>query len=136
MPALADALNKISEQTAQVYALSSHNAAPSGRYTAALLDSINANPDRTHARHQSARRKAGHGDPGGEGVLKLVRDAHESELRLYKRIGEADGGARKRAELREGVVTPIREQRRLDRQHAGGEDADVLLRTALRLVQD
>lgn len=133
MRTLADALASISEHSAAIHSAAQHNAAPAGRYTTAFLDSIHANPDPVHAKLRAARRRAG--APENNGVLDLIRDALPAEDRLFKYVGESDGGAKKTYQEREGVVTPLREQRVKERKQ-GGEDAEVLLETAIRLVDD
>ena len=129
MRALAEALDSISQNSVTIYTLSSHNTPPAGRYTTALLDSLHLNPD---PNSRGARRAARGGI--GQGVLDLIRDAYPAEERLYKHVGETEGGMEKRAVHRDAVVTPLREHRKRERQ--GQEDADVFLRTALRLVDD
>ncbi len=65
----------------------------------------------------------------------MIRDAQDSEVRLFKYIGEAEGSGEKRVEKREGVVvTPLREMK--GRKREGRDEVDVMLRTALKLVDD
>jgi hypothetical protein len=133
MRTLQDALNSITEQSQAIQQACAHNAPPAGRYTTAFLDSIHANPDPVHAKLKAARKRAG--APASLGVLDLIRDALPSEERMFKYVGEADDGAKKTFEKREGVATPLKEQRNREKREGGG-DADVLLRTADRLVND
>ena len=81
------------------------------------------------------------------GVFSLIRDATDAEGRLFRFVGESESAASgrvKRVEKREGVVTPLKHARGPAEgsgsgsaaQERGREDAEVLLRTALRLVDD
>jgi hypothetical protein len=123
MPSLADALSSLSQHSSQIHHFSSQNHRPAGPFTQSFLYA--------------------------ETVPHLIRDAHESESRLFKFIGEVDnaaGGAAKRVEKREGVVTPLRELRRRKEGNGMGDDGqggrdgkdevEVMLRTAIKLVDD
>jgi hypothetical protein len=120
MPSLTDALSSISHHSSQIQHLSSLNSLPAGPFVQAYLYQHTVNG--------------------------LIRDAHESEARLFKFIGEvesgAGGGLEKRVEKREGVVTPLKEIRRRkdgggNEEGTGGRDeVDVMLRTAFKLVDD
>ena len=63
-------------------------------------------------------------------VLSLIRDPEPKEARLFKFVGEEGGG--KRVEKREGgVVTPLKQLKGKE-----VDNVEVMLRTALRLVDD
>ena len=123
MPSLSDSLTQLSHQSSQIQYLSLHNIRPDGPFVRAYHHS-------TPASSSLAASTSGT-------VLDLIRDAQESEVRLFKYIGEAEGGGEKRAEKREGlVVTPLREMTREDKRREGRDEVDMLLRTALKLVDD
>ena len=109
MPSLTDTLAVLSHQSQQITELSSRNIAPAGPFVQALLYTAS--------------------------VLSLIRDAQDSEARLFKFIGEEYGG--KKVEKKDGtVLTPLKE---LKRGKVGGDQSEqvaVMLRTALRLVDD
>ncbi|EIW68285.1 hypothetical protein TREMEDRAFT_63457 [Tremella mesenterica DSM 1558] len=117
MPSLTDSLANLSIQSESISQLASLNSRPAGPYTQAYLylpDSLAA----------------------GHGVTGLIRDAQEPEVRLFKFIGETDvtgAGGEKRVEKREGIVTPLK---RLKRDQGDRGDVEVILRTALKLVDD
>ncbi|RXK42411.1 hypothetical protein M231_00401 [Tremella mesenterica] len=117
MPSLTDSLANLSIQSESISQLASLNSRPAGPYTQAYLylpDSL----------------------ASGHGVTGLIRDAQEPEVRLFKFIGETDvtgAGGEKRVEKREGVVTPLK---RLKRDQGDRGDVEVILRTALKLVDD
>ena len=114
MPSLADTLDNLSHHSAQIQALSSMNARPAGQFVQAYL----------HLNRSG---------PTGGSVLDLIRDAADSETRLFKFIGD-DGG--KKVEKREGgVITPLKEMRK-QRETGDGGEVTVMLKTALRLVDD
>ncbi|WWD19191.1 hypothetical protein CI109_103649 [Kwoniella shandongensis] len=130
MPSLADSLDALRQQSEQIAYLSTLNSAPPGPFVQAYLHLPS---------HPSL--------PKGN-VLQLIRDAQDSERRLFKFVGESDtaagsgaGGGNKRVEKREGgVVTPLKELRK-GRSTAGvgggGKDeTEVMLRTAMKLVDD
>jgi hypothetical protein len=107
MPSLSDALSALAHHSDQIRHLSTHNNSPCGPFTEACL--------KPHS------------------LLSLIRDAEDSEVRLFKFIGESDGGKGKTVEKRDGtIVTPLKEMKRAK----GGDEVDVMLRTALRLVDD
>lgn len=151
MPSLADSLATLAEQSTAIHTLSEHNLAPPGRFTTAYLDSIRSNPDPARRNAHARRRRDGSvvGDVGG-GVLSLIRDAHESEVRLFKFVGESESagmGKVQRVEKREGIV-PLEENGRVRGDWGGGgggggegreegrDDVETLLNTALKLVDD
>ncbi|ORY35644.1 hypothetical protein BCR39DRAFT_511282 [Naematelia encephala] len=123
MPSLAESLSTLAQQSEQIAYLSSLNAQPAGPFVQSYL----------HL-------------PSGPGakpttVLNQIRDAAESEVRLFKFIGEVDGSAGaaggKVVEKREGVVvTPLRELKKRGKGGGNGEEIEVMLKTALRLVDD
>lgn len=107
MPSLADALASLAQHSEQISHLSTHNRLPCGPFTEACL-----NPAST---------------------LSLIRDAEDAEIRLFKFIGESDSGKGKTVEKRDGsIVTPLKDMKKA----RGGDEVDVMLRTALRLVDD
>jgi hypothetical protein len=96
-----------------VSSLSSQNHRPSGPFTQACLNSAS--------------------------LLSLIRDADDSEVRLFKFIGESDTGKGKTVEKRDGsIVTPLKDMRkaRSGNGKTGGDEVDIMLRTALRLVDE
>ena len=135
MPSLSDTLDNLRQQSEQIAYLSSLNARPAGAYVQAYLGI----PTAPHL-------------PRGN-VLDLIRDAQDSERRLFKFVGESDapgagagggggGGGNRRVEKRDGgVVTPLKELKK--RAGGGGtgtaggrDDTEVMLRTAMKLVDD
>lgn len=117
MPSLADSLAQLSQQSAQIQQQSTLNSRPAGPFVHAYLQL------------PTSSTKAGT-------VLNLIRDAQDSEVRLFKYIGEVEGGGEKRVEKREGVVvTPLREMK-AKKGKEGRDEVDVMLRTALKLVDD
>ena len=64
-------------------------------------------------------------------VLSLIRDAHPKEVRLFKFVGEEAGG--KRVEKKDAEMTPLKE---FKKGRVREEQVEVMLRTALRLVDD
>jgi hypothetical protein len=126
MPSLADALAQLSHQSDQIYYLSSQNLRPAGPFVQAHL-------------HLQATASSSKHTP----VLNLIRDAQDSETRLFKFIGEEtgslSGAGGKRVEKREGgIVTPLKTlQREKGKAREDGRDeVDLMLRTALKLVDD
>ena len=120
MPSLADSLEQLSHQSAQIQHLSALNSRPAGPFVQAYLHLPSASSSNS---------------PSGN-VLGLIRDAQDSEVRLFRYIGESDDGGDKRVEKREGVVvTPLREMRGKGKSE-GRDEVDLMLRTALKLVDD
>ena len=110
MPSLADSLAQLSHQSDQITALASHNVRPAGQFVQALLRTPN--------------------------VLHLIRDADDSEVRLFKFVGEEGGGV-KRVEKRDGgVVTPLRDLKKKAGGNEGRDRIEAMLKTALKLVDD
>jgi hypothetical protein len=119
MPSLADSLAQLSLQSAQIQHLSTLNSRPAGPFVQAYL----------HLPTSSSSKSGT--------VLNLIRDAQDSEVRLFKYIGETEGSGEKRVEKRDGVVvTPLREMRGKGKVKEGRDEVDVMLRTALKLVDD
>lgn len=116
MPSLSDALTSLSTHSSQLTHLASLNGRPAGPFTHAYLY-----------------------EPT---IPNLIRDANDSETRLFKFVGQTDAaGGAKRVEKREGVVTPLRELRGKPRGgnsegREGKEDVEAMLRVALKLVDD
>ncbi|KAK4686242.1 hypothetical protein P7C73_g3881, partial [Tremellales sp. Uapishka_1] len=106
MSSLADSLSQLAQHSQQIKYLSSLNQKPSGPFVNAVLYTD---------------------------VLSLVRGAEPSEERLFKFIGEVEGGREKKVEKREGVVTPLKE---LKKGRESKDDVDVMLKTAMKLVDD
>lgn len=118
MPSLTDTLQRISDTSAQIEYLSSLNARPAGPFVQQYLYLQSTN---------------------SAGVFDLIRDAADSEVRLFKFIGETEptaaGGGNKRVEKREGVlVTPLKDYKK--ERAKGMDDVDVMLRTAAKLIDD
>lgn len=115
MPALIDSLSSLADRSESITHLSHANYRPAGPYTHAILNTPS--------------------------VLHLIRDAEPAEARLFKFIGEEHGG-NKRVEKRDGVVTPLKDMKggaSRGEQVPGGRNGDqvgVMLKTALRLVDD
>lgn len=135
MPSLSDSLSALSDYTQQILLLSSSNLQPSGPYTTAYLDSLHLNPA-SSASSSSAKRQA----RSTGGVLSLIRDAQESETRLFRFIGEAEVagvGRVKKVEKRDNIG---KSGLGVDGDGAGAgkgrDEVEVMLRTALRLVDD
>ncbi|WVN86329.1 uncharacterized protein L203_101492 [Cryptococcus depauperatus CBS 7841] len=120
MPSLQQALESLSEQSAQIAYLSSLNSRPPGLFTSAILYLPPSEAPYL---------------PKGN-VLHLVRDASESEKRLFKFVGESDGPkGNKRVEKREGeIVTPMRYLRQRGRECK--DETDLLLRAVLKMNDD
>ncbi|WVQ95073.1 hypothetical protein IAU59_002166 [Kwoniella sp. CBS 9459] len=161
MPSLADALETLKTQSEQLAYLSTLNSDPPGRFVQAYL-------------HLPTYRYGyGHTDGAKNGnVLTLIRDANDSERRLFKFVGEENqnpvsasnvkagaggssrdggknaaagsGGGNKRVEKRDGgLITPLKDLRRgklsgntASTGGAGRDEAEIVLRTALKLVDD
>jgi hypothetical protein len=127
MPSLADSLAQLAQQSEHIHHLSQANHRPAGPYTQTYLHSTSA------ATSPFAS------------VLDLIREAAESEVRLFKFIGQT-AEHEKKVEKRDGVLTPLKELRagkhgKGQGQGQGrGDDAnveiEVLLRTAGKLVDD
>ncbi|WVF67555.1 hypothetical protein IAT40_002312 [Kwoniella sp. CBS 6097] len=165
MPSLADALETLKTQSEQLAYLSTLNSDPPGRFVQAYL----------HLPTIRYGHGYGHGYDGKDGnVLNLIRDANDSERRLFKFVGEENqnanvkagsrgvtkeagsddigggGGGNKRVEKRDGgLITPLKDLRRgklagsAASAVAGGggggggrDEAEIVLRTALKLVDD
>ena len=109
MPSLADTLSQLAAHSEQVLHYSALNARPSGPFTQAYLDTPS--------------------------VLHLIRDADPAEARLFKFIGEESGGAKKVEKRDDAVVTPLKEMKRKGGD-AGRDQTGVMLKTAMRLVDD
>ncbi len=119
MSPLLDALSSLSSQSTLISQLSSTNTTPSGPFTNALLSSSS--------------------------VLDIIRDAEDHERRLFRYIGEQQDGKGKMVEKRgKGMITPLRNGigNHLNGQGGGGGDGEgwsdpnVLLKTALKLVDE
>lgn len=152
MPSLNDSLSALSEYSAQIHALSASNQAPAGQYTTALLNSLHLNPAASSSASSSstARSKRPRGarsapSAGQAGVLSLIRDATPSETRLFRFIGEtevAGVGRVKRVEKRDnaaaaaGLDVDLDEVEGVGGAGKGRDEVEVMLRTALRLVDD
>ncbi|OCF32763.1 hypothetical protein I316_05685 [Kwoniella heveanensis BCC8398] len=181
MPSLADALETLKTQSEQLAYLSTLNSDSPGRFVQAYL----------HLPPAYYRHGYGYGyDYKGVGekegnVLNLIRDASDSERRLFKFVGEDNqnpppasaastsagklgrasgangqkgingsaggggGGGNKRVEKRDGgLITPLKDLRRgklsgnaaAGQGHGGAgtgrDEAEIVLRTALKLVDD
>jgi hypothetical protein len=115
MPSLVDSLSSLADRSESITHLSHANYRPTGPFTHAILDTPS--------------------------VLQLIRDAEPAEARLFKFIGEEHGG-NKKVEKRDGVVTPLKEMKggglRGEQAPSGrnGDQVGVMLKTALRLVDD
>jgi hypothetical protein len=150
MHSLADSLASLAEHSTAIHELAERNLAPAGRFTTAYLDSLRRNPDPARRKARAGARGGAHVNKEygeGTGVLSLVRDAHESEVRLFRYIGETESagqGRVQRMEKRDTVVTPLK---RMGQGRGGAsvgagagagtrDDVEVLLNTALRLVDD
>ncbi|KAL0247230.1 hypothetical protein I308_104265 [Cryptococcus tetragattii IND107] len=128
MPSLAESLDALAHHSEQIAYLSTLNASPPGPFTTAYL-----HLPPPHLSHL-----------GKGNVLELIRDASDAERRLFKFVGEnnlpgaAGGGGNKRVEKREGgVVTPLKELKRGGGDgEAEKDEVEVMLRTALKLVED
>lgn len=146
MPALTDSLAALAEHSTVIHELAERNLAPPGRFTTAYLDSVRRNPDparrRAGARARGSRsreqqEKQEYGD--GTGVLSLIRDAQDSEVRLFRYIGDTESagqGRVQRLEKRDAVVTPLKRVAQGKGAAGARDDVEVLLNTALRLVDD
>jgi len=107
MPSLADTLAQLSSNSTQIHKYSQCNTKQAGPYTTAYLHALVV-PD-------------------------LIRDGTDPERRSFGFIGETSDNVKK-AEKREGLVTPLKELAR--RERGGREDIEIVLRTAARLVDD
>lgn len=139
MPSLSDSLSALVDYSAQIHKLSASNLSPSGPYTTAYLDSLHLNPT-PHPSSSSASRKRSRASNRDDtaGVLNLIRDAQESEVRLFRFIGEAEVAG-------VGRVKRVEKRDEARGSGAGGsamsgvegrDEVEVMLRTALRLVDD
>ncbi|WVR09487.1 hypothetical protein IAU60_006555 [Kwoniella sp. DSM 27419] len=122
MPSLSDALDDLQRHSEQLAYLSTLNSSPAGPFVQAHL----------HLHYH-----------GAGSVLHLIRDANDSERRLYKFVGEGQGGGNKRVEKREGgVVTPLKDLKKRPGNVTSGtgpgqrDETEIMLRTALKLVDD
>ncbi|WRT68533.1 uncharacterized protein IL334_005510 [Kwoniella shivajii] len=124
MPSLSDTLDSLKSRTEELAYLSTLNSKPSGPFVQAYLHLPNVLNGSNNGRNN---------------VLDLIRDAGESERRLFKFIGETDGPSgtgNKRVEKREGgIVTPLKELKST-KQKNGRDEIEVVLRTAMKLVDD
>jgi hypothetical protein len=139
MPTLLDALSALDSQSDLICQLAAENTRPAGPFTVAQLH-------------------------GNTNVLDIIRDAEEHERRLFRFIGEQADGKGKMVEKRsKGMVTPLRNGLGAHlpggagagtttmggkgkgkvgaEDEAGGSsdgwnDPQVLLRTALKLVDE
>lgn len=151
MPSLTDSLSALADYSAQIHTLSASNLAPSGPYTTAYLDSLHLNPAQYASTSGRAKRTRPHSRSSGRGdeqagVLRLIRDAQESEVRLFRFIGEAEVagvGRIKRVEKRDeghgvgrGMTGAMGVMVGGDAMDGGKDEVEVMLRTALRLVDD
>jgi hypothetical protein len=108
MPSLSETLAQLSSHSNQIHAFSQCNNRPAGPYTTAYLYHL-VSPD-------------------------LIRDGTDPEKRSFGFIGEGADYSKK-VEQREGPVTPLRELAAV-RGRGGGEEIEIVLRTAARLVDD
>lgn len=110
MPSLANTLSDLSGFSDQIYHQSNHNLKPAGPFVSALLKS--------------------------QTVLSLIRDAEPSEVRLFKFVGEEGAGVKK-VEKRDGsIATPLREYNQRVRGSSQGEQVGVMLKTAMKLMDE
>lgn len=118
MPSLTDSLAQLSHQSEQIYNLSQANTRPAGPYTQTYLHPITSTSP-----HAS--------------ILDLIREAAESEVRLFKFIGQTPE-YEKKVEKRDGLVTPLKELKhgRARGNGGGAGEVEVLLTTAGKLVDD
>lgn len=111
MPSIADSLSNLAAQSEQIVYHSSRNVIPAGPFVHALL--------------------------GEHNILSLIRDAHPAEARLFKFIGEESSGNKKVEKRDDGLVTPLKEiKRNTGGKEGGKEQVGVMLKTAMRLVED
>jgi len=102
-----------------------------------LVDSLSSLADRsesiTHLSHANYRPTGPftHAILDTPSVLQLIRDAEPAEARLFKFIGEEHGGNKKVEEMKGGGLRG--EQAPSGRN---GDQVGVMLKTALRLVDD
>ncbi len=133
MPTLLDALASLATQCALIASLSDANTVPAGPFTTAQLQ-------------------------GNTNIMSIIRDAEEHEKRLFRYVGDDGAGPGKVVEKRaKGVVTPLRNGLGGHLKGAGGQgtgrvkavgraededdaagwnDPGVLLKTALKLVDE
>ncbi|WWC71448.1 uncharacterized protein I206_105404 [Kwoniella pini CBS 10737] len=138
MPSLADTLDTLSTRTSELAYLSTLNNKPSGPFVQAYLGGSS-----TSSSSKTSRKKGN--------VLSLIRDSNESEIRLFKFIGESSiqngissgggggggGGGNKKVEKRENnLVTPLKELKKNKNQMNGRDEIEIVLKTALKLVDD
>ncbi|WWC63424.1 uncharacterized protein I303_106026 [Kwoniella dejecticola CBS 10117] len=137
MPSLADTLDTLSSRSSELAYLSTLNSRPDGPFVQAYLGS------------SSSSSGYASGKEGGRGnVLRLIRDSSDGETRLFKFIGEAStqsgggvagggGGGNKKVEKRENVlVTPLKDLKKARSGEGGRDEVEVVLRTAMKLVDD
>jgi hypothetical protein len=135
MPSLSDSLSALADYSAQIHKLSASNLTPSGPYTTAYLDSLHLNPPPHPSSSSIPRKRSRVSNRDTAGVLNLIRDAQESEVRLFRFIGEAEVagvGRVKRVEKRDEGHTRGAGMGGVE----GRDEVEVMLRTALRLVDD
>ena len=107
MPSLSDTLAQLSVNSTHIHEYAKGNIKPSGPYATAYLHCLTV-PD-------------------------LIRDGTDPERRAFGFIGEGNDNVKK-AEKREGPVTPLKDLAIV--KGRGGEEIEIVLRTAARLVDD
>ncbi|WWC90487.1 uncharacterized protein L201_005423 [Kwoniella dendrophila CBS 6074] len=152
MPSLSDTLESLSSRTSELAYLTTLNSKPAGPFVQAYLGS---------GFSSSSSSSSGYKKKDGN-VLNLIRDSNESEIRLFKFIGESSsntnsstsnnsnvpssgisggggggggGGGNKRVEKRENdLITPLKDLRR--NQNQNKDEIEVYLKTAMKLVDN
>ena len=121
MPSLQETLQQLASHSAQISHLATLNTPPAGPFTRAQLRLPYTDPLSGRVYRDNL-------------IPDLIRDAEDSERRLFTFVGEDDGpSGAKVVEKREGgVVTPLRPVAGKPKE----EDVEILLGTALRLVDD
>lgn len=110
MTALVDTLAHLHAQSHQIVEFSNANYRPSGPFTKAVLQSHD--------------------------ILSLIRDAEPSESRLFKFVGEESTGNKKVEKRDGGVVTPLKELKKVGANVGEKDNTMAILKTAMTLVDD